>query len=516
MLGRTWGAVLEGAEARLVAVEVDLAGGLPSISAVGLPDSAVREGVDRVRAALRNGGFRLPQRRITLNFAPAGARKTGTALDLPIAIAILAADAQIPSGSTDAPVIVGELGLDGSVRSVRGALAIALAARRAGHRRIVVPAENADEAALVGGIDCYAATSLSRAVELVSSEAAIEPIRVDGEAILRGPSGGPQEAPPDLADVRGQPLARRALEVCAAGGHHLLLSGPPGCGKTMLAERLVGILPPPNLEEALEITRVWSAEGLTTTLVTRRPFRAPHHAVTPAGLVGGGVPVRAGEVALASGGVLFLDELPEFKRDALETLRTPLEAGRVTLRRVRATFSYPARFTLIASMNPCPCGYHGEPTGRCRCGVREVERYLGRLSGPLLDRFDVVVALRPVPWEDWSGSATTEGSAEVRQRVMAARSAQTWRFREGGVGCNSRMGISDLDRFVPLTRAAKALLREAAKRLGLSARGLARTRRVARTIADLDEKPDVTEEHLSEAVLLRTDRPFRANASDLR
>ena len=500
MLGKSWGSVLEGPEARLVAVEVDLAGGLPAIAAVGLPDSAVREGIDRIRAALRHGGFRLPTRRITLNLAPAGTRKTGTALDLPIALAILAADGQVPPPSADGTVYLGELGLDGSTRPVRGALPMALAACEAGHRRLVVPSENATEAALVDGLDCYAAASLAHAVRLAGGRSGDSPVRVDGSTLLRQALASYPPAP-DLAEVRGQVLARRALEIAAAGGHHLLLSGPPGCGKTMLAERLAGILPPMTLQEALDVTRVWSAAGLAGGLVARRPFRAPHHGVTPAGLVGGGAPVRAGEAALASGGVLFLDELPEFRREALESLRQPLESRTISVRRVRGTVSYPARFTLVGSMNPCPCGHHGQPDGRCRCSPREIHRYRSRLSGPLLDRFDLVVHLRPLSWADWDGDAPGESSEAVRRRVVEARAVQNLRFGQEGTGFNARMRSSDLTRFVPLTASAKALLRRASAKLPLSARGHDRTRRVARTIADLNGEDRVTEAHLAEAIL---------------
>lgn len=503
MLGRAHGAVLEGAEACLVSVEVDLSGGLPAIAAVGLPDSAVREGIDRIRAALRHGGFHLPMRRITLNLAPASTRKTGTALDLPIAVAILAADGQVSRERGDATVFAGELALDGALRGVRGILATAMAARRAGHRRLVVPSSNAEEAALVEGIEVYGAATLAEAVGFAAGGIEPAPVRIDVAAALRKAQEEPGRSLPDLCEVRGQAAARRALEIAAAGGHHLLLTGPPGCGKTMLAERVAGILPPMTLEEALEVTRVWSSEGLANGLVGRRPYRAPHHGVTPAGLVGGGSPLRAGEAALASGGVLFLDELPEFRREALETLRQPLESGRIALRRLRAGVVYPARFTLVASMNPCPCGHFGQPGGRCRCGPGEIRRYLGRLSGPLLDRFDLVVALRPVPFEEIEGAARGEASARVRARVVDARARQHRRFGSRGLSCNARMGRADLDRFAALPPGAWDLLREASARMGFSARGHDRVRRVARTIADLEGTDAIEVSHLVEAILYR-------------
>ncbi len=503
MLGRAQGAVLEGAEAYLVCVEVDLSGGLPAIAAVGLPDSAVREGIDRIRAALRHGGFRLPMRRITLNLAPASTRKTGTALDLPIALAILAADGQVSRDRDDGTVFAGELALDGAIRGIRGVLATAMAVRRAGHRKLVVPSANAQEAALVAGIEVYGVATLAEVAALAAGRLDARPVRIDVEAALRSAQEEAGASLPDLAEVRGQAAARRALEIAAAGGHHLLLTGPPGCGKTMLAERVAGILPPMTLEEALEVTRVWSAEGLANGLVGRRPFRAPHHGVTPAGLVGGGSPLRAGEAALASGGVLFLDELPEFRREALETLRQPLESGRIARRRLRAGVVYPARFTLVASMNPCPCGHLGQPGGRCRCGPGEIRRYLGRLSGPLLDRFDLVVALRAVRFEEIEGTGGAEPSDRVRARVVEARARQHRRFVKGGPSSNACMGRADLDRFAPLTPDGRALLREASARMGLSARGLDRVRRVARTIADLEGVEIVAGTHLAEAILYR-------------
>jgi magnesium chelatase family protein len=500
MLGRTRGAVLYGVDAHLVEVEVDLGGGLPTIAAVGRPDAAVREGIDRIRAALPHAGFKLPDGRITVNLAPAEQPKHGTSLDLPIIVALLMVSKQIDRFDTGGLLFAGELSLDGALRPVRGALAIALAARDAGCRTLLLPRESALEAALVHGLEVVPVSTLAD-VAAFAKGARGTPTEVDARGLLEKAWACANAQ--DLSDVKGQASARRALEIAAAGGHHLLFSGPPGAGKSMLASRLAGILPPLTVDEALEVTRVWSAAGLSQGLVTRRPFRAPHHAISFAGLTGGGARLRPGEISLASNGVLYMDELTEFRRETLEALRQPLEDGTITLVRLQGAATFPAAFTLVASMNPCPCGHHGNPKGRCRCTPLQVQRYRGKLSGPLVDRFDLVVEVPPLDLESLSRARPGESSDSVRTRVVRARERQRDRFGARGPTCNARMGPAELKRFAGLDRNSRLFLTTACERLGLSARGYDRVRRVALTLADLEGRKTLQAAHVAEALQYR-------------
>lgn len=490
---------LQGIGGYEVLLEVYISNGLPAFDVVGLPDAAVREARERVRAAIKNNGYRFPVSRMTVNLAPADKKKAGTLYDLPMLIGILAADGDIDEPGDDC-AFIGELSLSGELRPVYGALPMAIAAARCGVKKLFVPADNAAEAAFADGISVYPVKNVDELLRLMRGEVNIEPAAAPALDTL-------MEHMPDFSEVKGQENVKRALEIAAAGGHNILIVGPPGAGKSMMAKRLPGILPDMSRGEMIQSTEIYSVAGLTSRehpIVSMRPFRAPHHTVSAAGLSGGGTSPRPGEISLAHNGVLFLDELPEFRSDVLEVLRQPLEDGEVTVSRVAGTVTYPSRFMLVCAMNPCKCGWYGHPSGRCRCTERDVRRYHSKISGPLLDRIDLIVEVPALDYEELSRRSSAERSADIKKRVNAAREIQRRRFGGDGTMCNAHIGSREMSEICALDAEGEALMHAAFDSMRLSARSYDRILRVARTIADLDGQKNISAEHIAEAIQYRT------------
>ncbi len=503
MLSIIYSAALYGIDAYLLTVEVDAAKGLPAFNLVGLPDTAVRESKERVEAAVKNSGYKFPPSRITVNLAPADIKKEGSALDLPIAIGILSATGTLKPKVIDDYLVTGELSLEGTVRDVKGTLSIALLAKELKLKGVLVPPGNAREAAVVEGINVYSIESLAHAVTFLNGQSQLEPVEVDKKEIY---SSG-NKFLLDFNEVKGQAHAKRALEVSAAGGHNALMLGPPGAGKTMLARRFGSILPNLTLDESLETTKVHSIAGNLgkgKSLITERPFRSPHHTISSAGLIGGGTIPTPGEVSFAHNGVLFLDELPEFHRNVLEVMRQPMEDRMVTISRAARTLTFPAAFSLIASMNPCPCGYYGSPVKECLCTARQISRYMSRISGPLMDRIDIHIEIPALKFKELDRAACGESSKEIKTRVSNARAIQTERFKESHLYCNAQMDQKEIRKYCQTDEESRKLLQNAINRLGLSARAYDRILKVSRTIADLDKCKDIKVHHIAEAIQYRS------------
>jgi magnesium chelatase family protein len=504
MLAKIYSAAVYGVDAYEVEIEVNAAGGSPVIVIVGLPDAAVKESRDRVTTAISNSGYFWPRGRTTINLAPADIKKEGPSFDLPIALGMIAASEEVESDIFDKFSFVGELALNGAVRSVKGVLPVALEARRRGKQAMIVPEANAREAAMVEGIDIFGVQNLRQTFQFVRGETTLQPTRGDLTEFF----ATHQNYDVDFADVKGQGHVKRAIEVAVAGGHNVLMIGPPGSGKSMLSKRIATIIPPMALEEAIETTKIHSIAGLLSgdqSFVATRPFRSPHHTISDVGLLGGSAVPAPGEVSLAHNGVLFLDELPEFKRSTLEVMRQPLEDGRVTISRAAGTITFPSEFMLVAAMNACPCGYFGDLKRECRCSPIQVQRYRQRISGPLLDRIDLHIEVPAVDYRDISSDRDEERSVPIRERVMKARQRQQERFqKDRKTTCNARMGPRQIKQHCKLSPESQELIRMAMTELNLSARAYDRILKVSRTIADLSSSEAITSEHVSEAIQYRT------------